>query len=875
MTSPRYLNDKADSKDLVRSFVKAIPYAVIALVVLSIQHIVEVVQLVTSPEFRMNKASSQIISYFGNGGFLYPDLILYGMVLCGIIISVVLFRFMLSKKSVNVYFSMGITRTRLYINRIIAGVLALMLAVLIPIGIVLIINLVSFGASGHLFEVFFYEFSVLFVSGLAGFAIATVASTFSGSLVEMALNTAAISALPTIISTVALHLPEYALKGYIGMYRSESYAVNVIRGRMFSPWKFAVDLDIAKAALSDVADKRSLFLSSPYNDMADLLEKTVPESKLLDAGLMLPIFVWVIISAVLLALGYVLINKRKAEHANSFGRFYISAAVLGTTAFAGAATLLLMIFGEISTSLTSSFTESGLNPMFGKTGLCLVLSIIALLIVFFVVELIVRRKLKSTIRMWPVFAGLVLVSLVVFGYFASEKFGTFNKVPAASDVKEIALDVYDPKNNFPTHIFSGEAYMSSDEKDIAFALDQFKKISASKKVDGKDQTTVTFKFVLKNNKEILRSFTVYDSALFEEYARGVYATDYYKSNMKFLMLNEPKRPQDENWENGMYYDDGFGGRVYTADYADTYYEGMLRDQQWKVASPDGIVDNAITGGGGIDGNYYSENELPVFDDNEALMKALYNDLTKLSFEETYMNPKRPVAILFTSCSEANYADGKFVVYNDYGYNQLMPYDEYQRNVKGVNQTETKNLAGEAGGGWGGNLFYVYDNMTETLELLKAHGFDVNTHAAKIKEVYYTDSKLAPEKVMDLLCLELSKTNKDFYYWRGSRLEGNLVSEVFNQGIMLNSLAYSDYFGFKYQGENEKTITMLDIVTSLYSDYNHPLKKADTAEKAQQISDKSVPFFCSYRDDGRYAFIIYEDNVITCRYIPSANVSVLG
>ena len=105
MTSLRYLNDKTDSKDLVRSFIKVIPYAVIAIIVLSIQHIVEVVQLVASPEFKMAKASAKTISYFGNGGFLYPDLVLYGMVLCGIVMSFMLFRFMLTKKSVNVYFS--------------------------------------------------------------------------------------------------------------------------------------------------------------------------------------------------------------------------------------------------------------------------------------------------------------------------------------------------------------------------------------------------------------------------------------------------------------------------------------------------------------------------------------------------------------------------------------------------------------------------------------------------------------------------------------------------------------------------------------------------------------------------------------------------
>ncbi|MBR0541856.1 MAG: hypothetical protein IJK26_06570 [Clostridia bacterium] len=867
MTSLRYLNDKTDSKDLVRSFIKVIPYAVIAIIVLSIQHIVEVVKLVASPEFKMAKASAKTISYFGNGGFLDPTLILFGMVLCGIIMAFTLFRFMLTKKSVNVYFSMGITRTRLYFNRITAGVLALLLAVMIPMITVLLINLASFGASAHLFEVFLYESSLLFVSGLAGFAIATVASAFSGSIAEMALNTAAISLAPSIISMISRNIKEYLLKGYTGMYGGANYLVEVTKGRAFSPWQFAVDLDVSKVTGTS-SNMSELFLSSPYFDMADKLEKTVPENKMLDMGLMLPIIIWVIISAVLIALGYLLINKRKAEHSNSFGKFYISSAVLGTTAYLGASAILLGLCGELYNNQYLRVSDKA-SPFFHNAALCLIIAVIALTIVFFVVELIVRRKIKSTVRMWPVFAGLLVLTLFAVGFFASGEFGKYNKAPVKTEVKEVAIDIYDPQSNFATHVLSNKAYLSSDESDIEFAIDQFKKISASKTVDGKDSSTVTFKFVLKDKSVMMRKFEVFDSALFEEYMRSVFSTNYYKSNMKYLMLEEPEA-YSETDENGdmYYYDDGFGGRVYYSD-GDRYSKGMLKAAQWRYASSDCIVDNAITvtDEGGISGN-----NTPIFDDNDALMKALYNDLTKMSFDERYMNTKRPVGVLYIADEEAHYADGKYVVFNDYGYYTTMSEDEYERyhNENFVSETKVRASYPAVYNG----CFFIYDNMSETVALLKEHGFDVSTHAAKVKEVYYTDSKFSCSKAMNTVMYELSKVNKDYDFWGNVFNEGNLVTELFTGSTELNALLYNDYFGYVYGESSAKTLVLTEMLNKVYDEAKHPLIKAENAEKAQAIADKSVPFFCNYKDDGRYAFVIYEDNVITCSYIPSANIDVL-
>lgn len=866
MTSPRYLNDKADSKDLLRSFVKVIPYAVIALVVLSIQHIPEVLQFVTTPEFRRSKAASQVISYFGNDGFLYPSLVRYGMVLCGIIIAVTLFRFMLTKKSVNVYFSMGITRTRLYINRILAGVLALILAVLIPIGITLIINIASFGWSQHLLEVFLYEFSVLFLSGFAGFSIAAVASTFSGSIVETVLNTAAFSFLPTIIADIVMHIKNYFLYGYMGVMGQEEFLVQRTWANIVSPWAFAVD--------SDVKNGLQNFVSDPYPELAQIVNKTVPESNALDWGLVLPLIIWTLVPLVLLAVGYLLINKRKAEHANSFGKFSVSAAVLGTTVFFGAATLLLMIFGELYTSTTVSFL-SGRNPFFRNIGLCLFCMALILFIVFFVAELIIRRKLKATVRMWPVFVAALAVTVFGVVFYTSGEFGTYNKLPAQADIRAVAIDIFDPTENFASHLFQNNVYLSTDAEDIKLAEDQFVKISNSKSSDGKDTVPVTFKFILKDGSTMMRRFNVYDSKIFEEYARAVYASNYFKGNMKYLMLDKATKAERDyaDSEESSYYTDALGNRVYYSA-GERQYPGMLRDIPWYYASGDCIADNYYTVAN--DGGYYyyaSSDNAAALENTDGLFNALYNDLCKLSFDEMYMNAKRPVAVLFREPDNADYADDKYISVNEWeGYYSIMRYADYMSENKHDASFFRNNSAAMIG--VNGNIF-IYDNMTETIAYLNANGYNIDTHPAKVKEVYYTDAKLSGQKAVEIISEELAKTDKDFYHW-GSEIDGNFYSEFFSFSHEIQRICYAECFSYEYSklGEN-KTFTPLDILNEAYQKAGHPLKKADTAEKAQQIADKSVPFYCNYNDDGRYAYIVYEDNVIVCQYIPSASVSVLG
>ena len=67
----------------------------------------------------------------------YPAL----LVVISLLVGVLLFRFVTNKKTVNVYYSLGIKRADLYTARLVAGIIMMLAATLIPLAVSLGINL--------------------------------------------------------------------------------------------------------------------------------------------------------------------------------------------------------------------------------------------------------------------------------------------------------------------------------------------------------------------------------------------------------------------------------------------------------------------------------------------------------------------------------------------------------------------------------------------------------------------------------------------------------------------------------------------------------------------------------------------------------------
>ena len=109
-------------------------------------------------------ARQRYISFFFSDEYmLMPCLVL--VALCGLAMAICTFNFITSKKQVNVYYSLGITRTKLFLGKYLSGASLLVASTFLPLFILLIMNLATLGFSGIVFKTFFlYLFSFLIIS---------------------------------------------------------------------------------------------------------------------------------------------------------------------------------------------------------------------------------------------------------------------------------------------------------------------------------------------------------------------------------------------------------------------------------------------------------------------------------------------------------------------------------------------------------------------------------------------------------------------------------------------------------------------------------------------------------------------------------------
>lgn len=848
MTSLRYSNDKADKKDFIRSFLKAIPYSVIALLVLSSYFVMPVVQYVTSKEFKQMSGPKNIISFFGTDAVISAEYLHMGMVCCGILTAIVLFRFMFTKKSVNVYFSMGITRTRLYLNRILAGALSLCIGVLIPTAVSLLVNLASFGSSHHLYNVFFYEFLALFASGLAGFAIAAFATTVSGSIIEAVVTSGTISFIPIILNADFESLKYSLLRGF---YYSAGEASNI--GSMLSPFTFVYDMNYSRASKDDV-------MANPIDRFAEMLEgKTIPQTMSVDFDVMAPIIFWLIASIVLFALGLVLMNKRKAEHANTFGKFYVSSAINGTAVYS------VVLYACIDIIFIAySYKQNGLNVLYGNLPLCIFVLCIIQLIAFMLGMLIIRRKVKATVRQIPVFAFLFAITIFSVVFVSSEYFGTYNKLPSTSEIASVSFDLHDSRGLFQNYSYDyyENSYSSSDSEDIKLATDLFEQARKDKNPNGNGMVaTLRFSITLKDKSVISRSFEIYSYDLLDNYDRKTYDSNYYRSYLKALLIEDPVIHNEESTSTDDYFiHDEYGPQV-----SDRFENGKYKTSSWSYVGASSMFN-------GFDRQNYSITADSI-EDSEGLCKALYNDLIKLPYDKVYHNTSRPLGVLTFFSSDAYYTDEYLV--ND--WERLTKETEYY-TMYGDNLN--KELRQKYTAGYASSGIYIYPEMTETIKFLKDNGYNPIEFNGKVKEVYFADSKLSLSGAINISANKLFEKDKEFYkeyrYYFNDIDSENYESFCINQS--LNSLGgpYFPYINHAIMAEdNTYKETVFNLFTKSFDDAGVKLNKVTDQKKAEQIVSKAVPFIDGIKsDDGRFIYIVYDNGVISEEYVPSVNVSVL-
>ena len=806
MTSQKSLNN-VNRNDFVRSLKDSILFPAIAFIVLFFFMTCPVISYVTAEDFLMQTVHNEISVFLPQSSsfyYMFAEIVPAGMVACGMLTAAKSFYYLLSKKQVNVFLSLGVKRNTMLKNRILSAVVTLFTAVFVPMVIIYITNIVNFGMSAHLTKLFLYVTSMLFVSGLIGFALCTLMFMVSGNIFEGVFSSLALSLIPYFTFVIMDELSSGWLKGYVNTAKYTRIA------NVFNPWTIATN--IQNDYIGENGDfvnatqlLRPLFSSGTENFK-------IPEQYNVDMVFVLPVIGWFVVALIGIGVAFLLYNRRKAEHANSLGKFSVSRAVIGTTAFV----------------LVTWFWVSALQSACNLFLLFLVI-LISTLIAYAVVQLVLTRKFKTALKSFKWYGVLVAVTALCMITVGTGIFGTYNKLPDIKDVKSVSVSTNELEM-FPHYIdtYDGneDFVESSTEESKKMVLELFELLKNEKKSYTDDDWQGEATLVIRDNDGKLkyRRFAMYSEETYKKYLEMVYGSDFIDAVFKNYLVDDiPENP----------YEDSTG-----------YFKKYL----WQYSDSDLLLK--------------SDAPFVSIQDIDGLGEALYKDLSAMSVEQLLKNNEKPVCILARGYEDMDFA-GQVPISSE---NKIYPIDKegnilYDKDYK----PETSLVRAEYG------LLYdyipVYKNMTNTLEFLNSNGCITDEKQLTIKEVLYTDSFMNYNKASaDFVQLNSKDNDKMAYSYTLHYPEIEL--EAFEQGMY--SAYQNDMIGYFI----DESLTEYELLKKVYKDIGHPLKSVTDTEKAQDIFDNTVSRYMYLGDEGRFVYVVYEEGPIVCYYLPEANMSVI-
>lgn len=346
-------------------------------------------------------------SDFGYIGFFIDVL----CIICGALLAISIFRYAMNKKSVNVYFSLGITRSGMFLAKYLAGAVMLFAAVLIPVAISVIANIVYFGSSSMLWVNALYLFAIYFGFLLYSYTVTTLICSCVGTVLEAIVFGLAFAAMPVVLELVLESF--FGSLVYGSPYTDEYYSPVAIPGSNYS-------FETLKRFSTE---NLLVFSTTNFSQNIELICENSQIALNYSAPKIAPVLLQYGFSAIYLTVSYFMYKRRKAEIAGflgsntvvtSIGTFIISAAVI-------------FMAGEMFISYSGSMAST------------LLFCAAAIFVVYSVIEIVSHRSLKIYAKkMWKlpihfaVFGAMILM-------FSTGFFGYSSELPDIDKVKSVSV----------------------------------------------------------------------------------------------------------------------------------------------------------------------------------------------------------------------------------------------------------------------------------------------------------------------------------------------------------------------------------------------------------------------------------------------------
>lgn len=342
--------------------------------------------------------------------YIFPAL----LVVISILLGVLLFRFVTNKKTVNVYYSLGIKRADLYTARLVAGIIMMLAATLIPLAVSLGINLHFFGSSAMLWRTFLFYAVHNVICVLAGLTISAAVSSCVGTVVESLGFSAVLAAFPSVVTMCVNYSVPAILNGAPSKTYYGIYPVASSFGENYLDMTNSTLFGRAIAHINLLMLNRSSFINS-----SSVEAMTKEAAKKWAAPSLTPYILWAVLIAAFFVFGLFMFKRRKAEICGFPGRSAVLNFVLCMIASFGAASLIIYFI-----AYTSQISR----------WIMIALVIVASFLVFVILDVILHLSFKVLKKDWK--KGLVHVGLMA-AFLLSLYTGFFGYSSRVPDVQSI------------------------------------------------------------------------------------------------------------------------------------------------------------------------------------------------------------------------------------------------------------------------------------------------------------------------------------------------------------------------------------------------------------------------------------------------------
>ena len=347
--------------------------------------------------------------------YIFPAL----LVVISLLLGVLLFRFVTNKKTVNVYYSLGIKRADLYTARLLAGVFMMLAAVLIPLAVSLGLNLHYFGSSVMLWRTFLFYAVHSTICVLAGLTISAAVSSCVGTTVEAIGFSAVLAAFPSVVTMCVNYSVPAILNGAPDITYYDIYPSSSSYGDMHLNMTDSTIFGRIISHINLLMLNRSSFINS-----SSVEAMTKEAAKKWAAPSLTPYILWAVLIAAFFVFGLFMFKRRKAEICGFPGRSAVLNFVLCMITSFGAASLIIYFI-----AYTSQISR----------WIMVALIIAAAFLVFVILDVILHLSFKALKKDWKI--GLVHVGLMAAFLLSlyTGFFGYSSRVPDIQDIESVSI----------------------------------------------------------------------------------------------------------------------------------------------------------------------------------------------------------------------------------------------------------------------------------------------------------------------------------------------------------------------------------------------------------------------------------------------------